>query len=77
MNVDQLAREALSLEPSDRARLAEALWESLEDPYFAAYEISDQEALRRAAQRDGEMERGEVVPLSHAELMDRLRGNAD
>jgi len=30
MNIDQLASEALRLDPKDRAVLAETIWESLE-----------------------------------------------
>ena len=33
MSIDQIAREALRLSPRNRAILAEAIWESLEEPY--------------------------------------------
>jgi hypothetical protein len=35
--------------------------------------MSDEVAIALAKQRDEEVERGDVVPLSHKELMDRLR----
>ena len=73
MNIDQIAREALRLSSQDRAILAETIWESLEDPYTIPPDISDEDAIALSMQRDGEIERGEVVPLSHKELMDRLR----
>ena len=73
MNLDKIASEALRLNPRDRAILAEAIWESLEDPYFISKDMSEEEAIVLAKQRDEEMEREEVVPLSHKELMDRLR----
>ena len=77
MKVDQLATEMLQLDPNDRALLAEAIWESLEDPYVSAPDSSDQDSILMAIQRDAEIERDEVMPLSHAELMSRLRRNED
>ena len=73
MSIDQIAREALRLSPQDRAMLAETIWESLEDPYIFSSDISEEEAIVLAKQRDEEIERGDVTPLSHEELMARLR----
>ncbi|MBC8180367.1 addiction module protein [candidate division KSB1 bacterium] len=73
MSIDQIASEALRLSSRDRAILAETIWESLDDPYILSSEMSDEDAIILAKQRDGEIERGEVTPLSHKELMDRLR----
>ncbi len=73
MNIDQIASEALRLSSQDRAILAETIWESLEDPYVLSSDISDEEVIILAKQRDGEIEKGDVVPLSHRELMNRLR----
>ena len=73
MSIDQIANEALRLSPHERAILAEAIWESLEDPYVISRDISDDEAISLAKRRDMEIERGDVTPLSHKELMDRLR----
>ncbi len=75
MNIDQIASEALQLDSKDRAILAETIWESLEDPYVISPDVTDQEAVRLAKQRDDEMERGDVTALSHKELMNRLRRN--
>ncbi len=75
MNIDQIASEALRLNSQERAMLAETIWESLEDPYVLFSDISDDEAVILAKQRDEDIERGEVSPLSHKELMDRLRTN--
>lgn len=77
MELDQIASQALGLDPTERASLAEALWESLGDPYMIPEDLSDEEAIRLAAKRDDEMETGVVKPISHSELMRRLRGNAD
>jgi putative addiction module component (TIGR02574 family) len=77
MNIDQIASEALRLSSQERATLAETIWESLEDPYILLSDISDDEAIVLAKQRDEEIEKGEVLPLSHKELMKRLRTNED
>jgi len=77
MNIEQIASEVLQLDPKDRAVLAEVIWESLEDPYMTSTDISDNEAIQLAKKRDSEIEDGNVIPLSHEELMGRLRGNED
>ena len=38
MNIDQIASEALRLDPKDRALLVETIWESLEDSYAVGLE---------------------------------------
>ncbi len=73
MGIEQIASEALSLSPHDRAVLAQTIWESLESPYLVASELSDDEAIVLAKQRDREIENGEVESLSHSELMTKLR----
>lgn len=73
MSISHIASEALKLSPHDRAALAETIWESLEDPFIVKTEISDQEAIILAKRRDLEIEQGNVTPLSHKEIMARLR----
>ena len=73
MSIDELKAKALRLAPKDRALLAESLWASLEDPFQAPLQMSDDEATALAAERDRQMEAGEVKPLSHEELMARVR----
>ena len=73
MNIDQLANEALKLDPKSRAILAETIWESLEDPYLVSSDVTDEESISLAMKRDEEPEPGTVEPLSHKELMNRLR----
>jgi len=73
MNVDELATEVLNLPIRDRAFLAAFLWESLDDPYCLMSDLDDEEALALAEARDKEIESGAVSPLSHSELMARLR----
>ncbi len=73
MDIEQIATEALRLDPKERALLAETIWESLEDPYFTGSDMTDEEAVKLAIQRDAEIENGKEKPLTHEELMDRLR----
>lgn len=74
MSIDQIAPEALRLPPRERALLAASLWESIEDPYVLAADRSDEDVIALALARDAELESGAVSPLSHVELMSRLRG---
>jgi putative addiction module component (TIGR02574 family) len=73
MSIDQIAAEALRLPPNERAMLAESLWESLTDPFKIPAESDDAEAIALALERDRQLEAGAVQPLSHEELMSRLR----
>lgn len=73
MNIEQIVSEALRLDPKERAILAETIWESLEDPYAIGPDMTDEEAVKLAMQRDAEIESGEETPITHEELMDRLR----
>jgi hypothetical protein len=74
MDVNEIAPEALKLSIEDRAFLASFLWESLNDPYSLPVELDDEEALALAEKRDQEIESGLVTPVSHSELIARLRG---
>ena len=73
MSVDQIAAEALRLSAEERAILASSLWESLEAPFRAPGCMDDVEAQNLAIERDRQIESGEVQPISHADLMTRLR----
>jgi putative addiction module component (TIGR02574 family) len=73
MSIDQIAAEALRLPAKERAILAESLWESLGDPFKMPAESEDAEALALAKERDRQLDAAEVQPLSHEELMARLR----
>ena len=73
MSIDQIAPEALRLPTRERALLAASLWESVEDPYVLAADRSDEDAITLALARDAVLESGMVTPLSHEELMTRLR----
>lgn len=72
MSIEQIAQEALRLSPRDRALLAETIWESLTDPDCSP-QTSEEELVALAQSRDIEIESGKVTPLTHAELMARVR----
>jgi putative addiction module component (TIGR02574 family) len=74
MSIDQIAAEALRLPAKERAVLAESLWESLVDPFEVPAAGDENQAAALAVERDRQLEAGEVQPLSHEELMSRLRG---
>jgi putative addiction module component (TIGR02574 family) len=73
MSVEQIISEALRLTPDQRAHLAESLWASLEDPFKAPGDMNDEAALALAIERDRQIEKGEIQPISHEEMMARLR----
>ena len=73
MSIEQIAAEALRLPAKERAMLAESLWESLSDPFKQPATADDAEAISLASERDRQLESGDVQPLSHEELMSRLR----
>lgn len=73
MSIDQIAPEALRLPVRDRALLAASLWESIQDPYAISSGATDDEAIALAIAREDEIESGAVSPISHSELMQRLR----
>ena len=73
MSIDQIAAEALRLPPKERAMLAESLWESLADPFKVPAGTDDAGTIALASERDRQLESGEVAPLSHEEMMARLR----
>ena len=73
MSIDQIAAAALQLSAHDRAMLAESLWESLADPNEIASPLNDADALTLAAERERQLQEGLVHPVSHEEMMARLR----
>jgi len=73
MSIDQIAAEALRLPPQQRAILAESLWESLTDPFKIPAAPDDAETVALAVERDRELDSGQVQPVSHEEMMARLR----
>lgn len=74
MNIEKIAPEALKLPLPQRVQLAASLWDSIEDPYLQEFDLSDEEAIDLAITRDAEIESGQATPISHADLMQKLRG---
>ena len=66
MNLAEIEEVALGLSDADRAALVLALVESLKAP---GSEVSDQEV----ADRDRELESGEVTPMLHEEFVRGVR----
>ena len=77
MNIDQIATEALRLSTRNRAMLAETLWESLADPYITAPHTSEEATIELAMERDKEIENGDIKPIGHQDLMNRLHRDED
>lgn len=73
MSFDHIAAEALRMPLRERALLASSLWESLPDPFAGLPQYSDEEVLQTALERSRQIESGEVEPITHDELMKRLR----
>ncbi len=73
MSIDEIAAEALRLPAKERAMLAESLWESLGEPFKVPAAAEDPAAVDLALERDRELELGKVQPITHDELMSRLR----
>ena len=69
---EQLESELLNLPPSERERLALAVWESLEGMNgWLSDPANDAEGIALARQRDQEIESGRVAPLSQEEFCKR------
>ena len=73
--VVDLEKEILALPAAERERLATVAWESLVgDPSVAGDRNIDPEGIEIAAQRDAEIESGQVQPIGHAEFLRRTGG---
>ena len=70
MSTNELAAEAIALPLSERVSLAQALWQSIE---ANLPDISEQEAVREAIRRDGELESSAVIGRTHEEVMEAAR----
>ncbi|MES2440984.1 MAG: addiction module protein [Verrucomicrobiota bacterium] len=70
MSTQELAAEAIALPLSERVSLAQALWQSID---ANCPDVSEQEAVREAVRRDGEVSSGSVIGRSHEEVMAAAR----
>lgn len=76
-SVVELEEEILALPAAERERLATVAWESLfGDPAAAPDRSIDPEGLQIAAQRDSEIELGQVLAIDHAEFRRRTAGSS-
>jgi len=76
--VIDLEREILALPAAERERIATVAWESLvDDPSAAGDRNIDEEGIEIAAQRDAEIESGQVQPISHAEFLRHTGGASE
>lgn len=73
MKIDELTTQVLALAPSQRAELAQKVWQSLEDSQVVISPQAEAEALELASRRDTEIEDGEVKTRSHDEVMKDAR----
>ena len=71
----ELEKEILALPAAEREQLATMVWESLiDDPQGLSDRTIDPEGLELAAQRDAEIESGQVQTISHDEFVRRTGG---
>ncbi|HSI16115.1 MAG TPA: addiction module protein [Chthoniobacter sp.] len=70
MSIQQLTTEAMALPIEERASLAQALWESID---AGLDDIQEQDAIREATRRDGELSSGAVLGRTHEEVMQAAR----
>ncbi|HIG27332.1 MAG TPA: hypothetical protein EYQ50_05855 [Verrucomicrobiales bacterium] len=68
MTLDQLKQNALTLNENDRCELAASLLDTLHPPIG---ESDDEEV----DQREQEMDNGTVNPITHEELIQRVKAN--
>ena len=73
MKIDELTTYVLALAPSQRAELAQKVWQSLEDSQVVISPQAEAEALELSRRRDTEIEDGEVETRSHDDVMKDAR----
>ncbi|MGH7201296.1 MAG: addiction module protein, partial [Planctomycetaceae bacterium] len=66
--LSEITDRALSLPVSERLRLAQKLWESLD--IEQASETANRDALTEAQRRDAELSSGQVEGRTHEEVME-------
>lgn len=73
MQTDELVQRLMALPLPDRVRVAQKLWQSIDDglPVSAADEHKD--ARQAAVRRDAELTCGTVVGRSHEQVMEAVR----
>jgi Putative addiction module component len=76
--VIELEKTILALPPAEREHLATLAWESLvRDPAAASDRNIDPEGVDVAAQRDADIDSGQVQAIDHAEFLRRTSGSSE
>ena len=74
----ELEEKILALPAAERERLAALAWDSLvADPGAAGDRNIDPEGIEIAAQRDAEIQSGQVKPIGHAKFVRRTGGASE
>ena len=69
MSGKQLTKQVMSLPLNERVRLAEALWQSIDDSLGATVPEEEKAAIKEAMRRDAELSSGAAAGRSHQEVM--------
>ncbi|WP_193214412.1 addiction module protein [Luteolibacter marinus] len=70
MSAKELVAEAMALPLSERVRIAQDLWESIDEGLTVG---NGEESVREAIRRDQELSSGVVAGRSHEEVMQAAR----
>ncbi len=75
-SITEIESKLLGLPPVERERLAVKAWESLANDAVAMSDPAiDPDGIVLSAERDAELERGTVVPISEEEFRRRTGGD--
>ncbi len=69
MSINELTDQIMGLSASERAVLAQRLWESVEDEFIPVLPGSEDQATTDAKRRDAEISQGDVPERSHENVM--------
>ncbi|MCZ7645725.1 MAG: addiction module protein [Planctomycetota bacterium] len=73
MSEKQITKQVLALPLRERVRLAEALWQSINESSASSAAQEESAALEEATRRDAELTSGKAVGRSHREVMKSAR----
>jgi putative addiction module component (TIGR02574 family) len=73
MSLEQLTRDALSLSPADRVRLADSLYDSVDECEGVPGEAAEQDWVEEIMRRREAYFRGERELIPYEQMMENLR----
>lgn len=73
MSGKQMEKQALALPLRERVKLAEALWQSINEPSEESASKEERDAIELSARRDAEISSGDATPRSHRVVMKAAR----